>query len=68
MIPSNHSDHLADFELGGDGYPMNQPESIIYRLGSWAGGGDRRLRGCDYQIEHQPSHSGEVFERDMRPM
>jgi hypothetical protein len=22
----------------------------------------------DYQIEHQPSHSGGVFERDMRPM
>ncbi len=23
---------------------------------------------CDYQIEHQPSHSGGVFERNMRPM
>ena len=31
-------------------------------------GGDRHLRRCDYQIEHQPSHSGGVFERDMRPM
>jgi hypothetical protein len=35
---------------------------------SWAGGEDRHLRECDYQIEHQPSHSRGVFERDMRPM
>ena len=43
-------------------------ESVISRLGRWAGGRDRHLRRCDYQIEHQPSHSGGVFERDMRPM
>jgi hypothetical protein len=30
--------------------------------------GGRHLRRCDYQIEHKPSHSGGVFERDMRPM
>jgi hypothetical protein len=29
-----------------------------------AGEGDQ----CDYHTEHQPSHSGGVFERDMRPM
>jgi hypothetical protein len=34
----------------------------------WAGGRDHQLRRCDYQIEHQPSHSRGVFERDMRPM
>ncbi len=28
-------------------------------------GGDRHLQGCDYQIEHQPSHSGGVFERNI---
>ncbi len=43
-------------------------ESSISRLGSSAGEGYRHLRGCDYQIEHKPSHSGGVFERDMRPM
>ncbi len=70
------ADHLADFELGGDGYPMHQPEgstyvwseSIVSRLGNWAGGGGSHLQGCDYQIEHQPSHPGGVFERDMLPM
>jgi hypothetical protein len=70
------ADHLTNFELRGDGYPVHQPESpphvwaesIISRLGRWAGGGECQLRGCDYQIEQQPSHSGGVFERDMRPM
>ncbi len=28
------------------------------RLGDWARGGDCHLRRCDYQIEHQPFHSG----------
>jgi hypothetical protein len=37
-------------------------------LGRWVGGGDSQLRRCDYQIEHQPSHSGGLFEREMRPM
>ncbi len=48
--------------------PENLPHVVISRLGRWAGGGDRHLLRCDYQIEHQPSHSGGVFERDMRPM
>ncbi len=60
------ADHLTDFELGGDGYLMHLPESpphlwaesVISRLGRWAGGRDRHLRRCDYQIEHQPSRSG----------
>ena len=34
-------------------------------------GGDRRLRRCDIRLSTSlrlPSHSGGVFERDMRPM
>ncbi len=70
------ADHLTYFELGGDGHPMHQlespphvwAESVVSRVGRWAGGGYRDLRRCDYQIEHQPSHSGRVFERDKRPM
>ncbi len=37
--------------------------SAISRLDDWAGGRDRHLRRCDFQIERLPSHSGGVFNR-----
>ncbi len=60
MTASNHCRPFTYFELGGDGYPMHQPESpphvwaesVISRLGRWAGGGDCQMRRWDYQIEH----------------
>ncbi len=68
------ADHIVDLEFGGDWYPVHQPEdptyvwqgSAISRLRDWAGGGDHHLRRCDYQIEHQPSHSEGVLNRNIR--
>ena len=37
-------------------------------LAIWAGGEQRPSRGCDLHREHQTSHSGGVFNRDMRCM
>ncbi len=56
---------LVDLRMSSRQWELH---GLISRLGRWAGGGDCHLRRCDYQIEHQPSHSGGVFERDMRPM
>ena len=56
--------------------PVHQPQGPAHvtlaaastRLGGRAGGGDCHLRRCEYQIEQQPSRSGGVFDRGMRPM
>jgi hypothetical protein len=49
-----------------DSYIFSSCAKKTSRLGIWAGGDQRQSRGCDLQHEHQTSHSGGVFNRNMR--